>query len=93
MSRLLKIIRLFCKRALQKKRYSAKETCIFEEPTSRSHPRLRSYANVNEMLARSVCVRVCIFVYIYIPHSFMCMRVSMCIYTCIDVSANVYFSF
>jgi len=38
MSRLLKIIRLFCKRALQKSLYSAKETYNFKEPTSRSHP-------------------------------------------------------
>ena len=36
-SRLLKIISLFCKRALQKKRYSAKETYNFKKPTNRSH--------------------------------------------------------
>ena len=34
-SRLLKIIGLFCKRAIQKRRYSAKETYDFEEPTNR----------------------------------------------------------
>ena len=37
-SRLLKIIGLFCKRALLKRRYSAKETHNFKEPTNRSHP-------------------------------------------------------
>ena len=37
-SRLLKIIGLFCKRALSKRRYSAKETYDFKEPTNRSHP-------------------------------------------------------
>ena len=37
-SRLLKIIRLFCKRALKKRRYSAKETHDLKEPTNRSHP-------------------------------------------------------
>jgi len=37
-SRLLKIIGLFCKRALYKRRYSAKETYDFKEPTNRSHP-------------------------------------------------------
>jgi len=37
-SRLLKIIGLFCKRALQMRRYSAKETYIFKEPTNRRHP-------------------------------------------------------
>jgi len=37
-SRLLKSIGLLCKRALSKRRYSAKETYNFQEPTNRSHP-------------------------------------------------------
>jgi len=37
-SRLLKMIGLLCKRALQKSLYSAKETCHFKEPTNCSHP-------------------------------------------------------
>ena len=37
-SSLLKITGLFCKRALYKRRYSAKETYNFKEPTNRSHP-------------------------------------------------------
>ena len=37
-SRLLKFVSLFCKWALQKRLYSAKETYNFKEPTSRSHP-------------------------------------------------------
>jgi len=37
-SRLLEIIVLFCKRALIKRWYSAKETYNFKEPTNRSHP-------------------------------------------------------
>jgi len=32
------MIRLFCKRALYKRLYSAKETYIFKEPTNRSYP-------------------------------------------------------
>jgi len=36
-SRLRKIICLFCKRALEKRLYSAKETYHFKEPTNRSH--------------------------------------------------------
>jgi len=36
-SRLLQIICLFCKRALQKRLYSARETYNFKEPTNRSH--------------------------------------------------------
>jgi len=35
-STLLKIVGLFCKRALQKRLYSAKETYNFKEPTNRS---------------------------------------------------------
>jgi len=37
-SSLLPIIGLFGKRALWKRLYSAKETCNFKEPTTRSHP-------------------------------------------------------
>jgi len=36
--RLFQITGLFCKRALSKRRYSAKETYDFKEPTNRSHP-------------------------------------------------------
>jgi len=36
-SRLLKITGLFCKRDLEKKRYSAKETYNLKEPTNRRH--------------------------------------------------------
>jgi len=36
-SRLLEIIRLFCKRALWKRQFSAKETYNLKEPTNRSH--------------------------------------------------------
>ena len=37
-SRPLKIIGLFCKRALSHRLYSAKDAYNFKEPTSRSHP-------------------------------------------------------
>ena len=37
-SRLLKIVGLFCKRALWKRLNFSKETCNFKEPTHRSHP-------------------------------------------------------
>jgi len=49
-SRLLKITGLFCKRALQKRLYSAKETYNFKEPTNRSHPMSVYRAE------RSVCI-------------------------------------
>ena len=38
MSRILKIVGLFCKRSLSNRLYSAKETYNFKEPTNRSHP-------------------------------------------------------
>ena len=37
-SRIDKILGLFCKRALIKRRYSAKETYNLIDPTDRSHP-------------------------------------------------------
>jgi len=37
-SRIDKVIGLFCKRALQKSQYSAKETYDLIDPTIRSHP-------------------------------------------------------
>ena len=37
-SRLLKMIGLFCRRALEKRLYSAKETYNLKEPINRSHP-------------------------------------------------------
>ena len=58
-SRLLKIIGLFCKRALQKRRYSAKETYNFAKPTNRSHP-ISIYARMYV----NVCMYVCIYVYV-----------------------------
>jgi len=44
-SRIHKITGLFCKRALQKRQYSAKETCRFIDPTDCSHP-ICAYAYV-----------------------------------------------
>ena len=63
-SRLHKIIGLFCKRAPWKRRYSAKETCNFKEPSNRSHPILATRLNKREALMRVyVCVCVCVCVY------------------------------
>jgi len=72
-SRLHKIISLFCKRAPWKRRYSAKETCNFKEPSNRSHPILATRLNKREALMWVyVCVCVCVYV---------CMRVCVCVYT------------
>jgi len=50
-SRLLTILGLFCKRALQKRRDSAKETYNFKEPTNRSHP-IPAQAHVTHRVIR-----------------------------------------
>jgi len=72
-SRLLKIIGLFCKRALWQRRYSAKETCHFKEPTNRSHPiATNGLVALHHGLKRRVtardaqCLHICVCVYTYI---------------------------
>jgi len=45
--RLLKNLRLFCKRALQKRPIFCNETYVFKEPTNRSHPILISFVLVS----------------------------------------------
>jgi len=49
-SRLPKIAGLFCKRALQKRKYSAKETYHFKEPTVCSHPTAVSCAILQRLV-------------------------------------------
>jgi len=62
--RLLKIINLFCKKALCKRRYFAKET-YFEEPTNRSHP-ISAHSDHYQYVCvcARVCVCVCVCIYI-----------------------------
>jgi len=50
-SGLLKITDVFCKRALWKRRYSAKKTYSLKEPTNRSHP-----THVHVVTTPNVCV-------------------------------------
>jgi len=42
----IKIVGIFCKRALQKRRYSAKETYDLVDPTHRSHPILHVHVEL-----------------------------------------------
>jgi len=53
-SRLLKVIGLFCKRALEKRLHSAKETCDSKEPTNRTRP-----IGLSRIIYACVCVCVC----------------------------------
>ena len=52
MSRLLKIIGLFCKRVLLQRPNCAKETCNWKEPTNHSHPidTIHHLANLSKAL-------------------------------------------
>jgi len=56
-SRLLEIIGLFCKRALQKRRYSAKETYNLKGPTNHSH-RI-AYAALRDTLIEEPMMYLC----------------------------------
>ena len=60
-SRLLKIIGLFCKRALYKSLYSGKETFNFKEPTNRSHP-VVFVCILDRCVLLCDVARVCLFV-------------------------------
>jgi len=56
-SRLLKNIGLFCKRALQKRLYSAKETYILKELTNHSHP-ISDYGKGTWMIPKGKGVKI-----------------------------------
>ena len=60
-SRIDKITRVFCKRALQKRLYSAKETYNLIDPTHRSHPIWGQYGAVWQCGAmyRDVATMMC----------------------------------
>jgi len=84
-NRLLKIIRLFCKRALWKRRYSAKETCNFKQPTNRSHPiseeRIWGFAYT--------CVRAHTHTHVY-THTNMCVYTERSMSTCAQFHGHKY---
>jgi len=75
-SRLLQIVGLFCKRDLLKRRYSAKETYIFEEPTNRSHPiciYTHTYIETHTCIGKQ-------YMYIYInTHAYMSIYKHTCV--------------
>jgi len=77
-SRLLKIIGLFCNRALQKRRYSAKETYDFKEPTNRSHP-IVLCASPSLLIIRYSSVGTVFFVSIHIHRDTVLCDVTQCI--------------
>ena len=58
------MIGLFCKRALQKRRYSAKETYNFKEPTNPIHFKDLHVAIIE--LDRRECVCVCVPLFFFV---------------------------
>jgi len=66
---LLKIIGLFCERALQKRLYSAQETYNFKEPTNRSHP-IWWYRRKDFVTFTYVYIYV--YMYMYMHTSYTC---------------------
>jgi len=81
-SRIHKIIGLFCKRALQKTRYSAKETYYLIDPTNRSHPIAfpRVCLRLCTQTAPYICATyphtLCVYIYIY---TYVCVYIYMCV--------------
>jgi len=85
-SRLLKIMGLFCKRALKKRQYSAKETYNFKEPTNRSHPitESRLYSNFFQpVLCRHVSFIAsnCMYRHTHITNN-VCLQTQLSRYAC-----------
>jgi len=64
-SRLLKTIGHFCKRALYKRLYFAKKTYNSKEPTNRSHPIIHMSVSVCIYIYVCVCICVCLCIIIY----------------------------
>jgi len=87
-SRLRKIIRLFCERALWKRRYSAKETYHFKEPTNRSYPipnsvrvnsHIHSHTHTHPIDTHYMYIypRMCIFINIHKTHIFRLFHIAL----------------
>jgi len=74
-SRIDKITGLFCKRALQKRRYSAKETYNLIDPTDRSHLILL-HAQYHLM---SIHTYIHAYIHIY-THTYTCIYIHICTY-------------
>jgi len=82
-SRLLKNTGLFCKRALYKKGYSAKETYTFKEPADRSHPIFNPTGRgttIQGWIGGYILAYTCIYIYIYI---YIYIHVYIYVYKCI----------
>jgi len=86
-SRIDKIIRLFCKRALSKRRCSAKETDHSIDPTDRSHP---IYTCIH--IHSDVCIHISIYIYAESKNKLLGASPApdTCIYTWIHIHIHVH---
>jgi len=75
-SSLLKIIGLFCKRALWTRPYSAKETYNFKEPTNRSHLDFKETTNMSSHIWLLTCVT-------WFIHVWFGWDVCVCVWVCV----------
>ena len=75
-SRIDKIIGLFCKRDLLKRRYSAKETCNLIDPTDRSHPISGSVFNM--YINEHIHLHMYMYIYIYIYNMYVNKYQGLC---------------
>jgi len=79
-SRIDKIIGLFCKKALQKRQYSAKETYNLIDPTYRSHP---------ISICMYVCTHVFAFIFVY-TYTHVCMYMHIQLYVRMNIYIYIY---
>jgi len=84
-TRLLQVIGLFCKKNLQKRLYSAKETYTFKEPTNRSHPGVYTTQTYTPRTCLSTALphwqhypqSLYTYIYIYIHNLHICIWIHM----------------
>jgi len=85
-NRLLKIIGLFCKRALQKRPIFCKETNDLKEPTNHSHPiPLTPHTSHTPYLSSDAYMHSCW----YLRGCDMCVHVCVCVFVCVCVCVCV----
>jgi len=79
-SRIDKIIGLFCKRALPKGRYSAKETCILIDPTDRSTPYYELILGLPQVVVKAALHRLYVYINLFV-YAYVCLCLYIFAYT------------
>jgi len=88
-SRLLKIIGLFCKRALEKTLHSPIETCNFKEPTNRSHPVPRTRHPIPRTPPHNMCAVTHIWTKGASKYACVCVCSCLCVCVCVCVCIKI----